>query len=87
MYSLHSEYCKKQLKDFSCGSTVLHMRVPDCEKILIKIPNIEEQNKIASALSSIDRRIEIFKIKNNKLSNQKKALMQDLLTGEVRVKS
>lgn len=86
MYSLHAEYCKKQLEDFSGGSTTPHMRVPDCEKILIKVPPIREQNRIASVLSSVDGKIDNLLTKKKKLESQKKGLMQDLLTGKVRVK-
>jgi len=86
MYSLMSEYGKQQLEDFSGGSTVPHMRVPDCGKILIKTPLKEEQDVIVNSLNSIDISIEIKEAKLRKITNTKKALMQDLLTGKVRVK-
>jgi type I restriction enzyme S subunit len=85
MYSLMSNYGKQQLDDFSGGSTVAHMRVPDCNKILIKTPPIEEQNKIVNAIHSIDVSIQKKESKLEKTINTKKALMQDLLTGKVRV--
>jgi type I restriction enzyme S subunit len=50
------------------------------------IPSIEEQKKIVLVLNSCDREIEILKQKLNKLNEQKKGLMQKLLTGQVRVK-
>ncbi|MGO2498748.1 MULTISPECIES: restriction endonuclease subunit S [Vibrio] len=86
MYSLMSEYGKQQLEDFSGGSTVPHMRVPDCEKILIKLPSLGEQKKIIDSLKSVDNLIQIKETKSTSLQNTKKALMQDLLTGKVRVK-
>jgi len=86
MYSLYSDYCKKQFEDFSGGSTVAHLRVPDCEKLLIKLPMIDEQNHIASVLSSIESKMEAQQKKRAGLQRTKKALMQDLLTGKVRVK-
>ncbi|MFB2685800.1 restriction endonuclease subunit S [Shewanella mangrovisoli] len=85
MYSLMSEYGKKQLEDFSGGSTVPHMRVPDCEKILIKVPPKTEQDLIVDAIRSVDRSIYVKQLKAHKLADKKKALMQDLLTGKVRV--
>jgi len=85
MYSLMSNYGKQQLDDFSGGSTVAHMRVPDCNKILIKTPPIEEQNKIVNSIHSIDVSIQKKESKLEKTMNTKKALMQDLLTGKVRV--
>lgn len=85
MYSLTSNYGKQQLEDFSGGSTVAHMRVPDCSKILIKTPPIEEQNKIVIAISSIDDSVQKKERKLAAIDKTKKALMQDLLTGKVRV--
>lgn len=86
MYSLMSEYGKQQLEDFSGGSTVPHMRVPDCGKILIKLPSKEEQDVIINSLKSIDATIKNKECKLKKINDTKKALMQDLLTGKVRVK-
>jgi len=85
MYSIMSDYGKQQLEDFSGGSTVAHMRVPDCGKILIKTPPLDEQNKIVNSLGSVDASILVKEKKLNKLIGTKKALMQDLLTGKVRV--
>jgi len=53
----------------------------------IKIPSsIEEQNKIVSVLSSADQEIETLQKKLDCLKQEKKALMQQLLTGKKRVK-
>ena len=86
MYSLMSEYGKQQLEDFSGGSTVPHMRVPDCGKVLIKLPSKKEQNTIVNSLKSVDVAIKNKEHKLKKMNDTKKALMQDLLTGKVRVK-
>ncbi|WP_439147418.1 restriction endonuclease subunit S [Vibrio sp.] len=86
MYSLMSEYGKKQLDDFSGGSTVPHMRVPDCGKILVKILPKTEQDLIVRSLKSVDAAITSKEAKLQKVNDTKKALMQDLLTGKKRVK-
>jgi type I restriction enzyme S subunit len=52
----------------------------------IQLPSIAEQQKIASTLSAADKEIELLKQELNNLQQQKKGLMQKLLTGEVRVK-
>lgn len=52
----------------------------------IKKPHIKEQKKIASVLSAADKEIELLKNELESLQQQKKGLMQVLLTGEVRVK-
>jgi type I restriction enzyme S subunit len=54
--------------------------------ILVAIPQIKEQNRITSILSSIDDRIDQYESKKEKLQELKKGLMQKLLTGKIRVK-
>ena len=48
-------------------------------------PTLKEQEKIADVLSTIDKEIDLLKLELNELKKQKKALMQKLLTGKVRV--
>lgn len=58
----------------------------DFLKIKVNIPTIEEQQKIASVLNAADKKIELLSDKLEALKNQKKGLMQKLLTGGIRVK-
>lgn len=51
----------------------------------IKIPSPEERKKIAEILSIVDSKTNIDKQIKNKLAELKKGLMQDLLSGKVRV--
>lgn len=51
------------------------------------VPGIDEQKAIATVLSSADRDIDILQQKLECLKQEKKALMQQLLTGKRRVKS
>lgn len=53
--------------------------------ILIKLPKIKEQEEIVCILSSVDEKISINKQIKEKLIELKKGLMQDLLSGRVRV--
>ncbi len=54
--------------------------------IKIKLPSIEEQTAIAHVLEVADKEISLLKAKAEKLREQKKGLMQVLLTGKVRLK-
>ena len=51
-----------------------------------KLPNIKEQQKIASVLINADKEIELLQQQLSDLKQEKKALMQQLLTGKRRVK-
>jgi len=53
---------------------------------LIVIPKLHEQQKIAEILSTTDNKLELLRDKRDKLDVLKKGLMNDLLTGKVRVK-
>ena len=73
------------LETLATGSTVKGIRLKELRAIPVKIPPLPEQKKIASILSSIDKNIEEKQHKLNKTQSLKKSLMQDLLTGKVRV--
>ncbi len=51
----------------------------------IPLPPLPEQKKIADVLSKLDEQISFLRKKESALKEQKKGLMQKLLTGEVRV--
>ncbi|MCG8315526.1 MAG: restriction endonuclease subunit S [Pseudomonadales bacterium] len=56
------------------------------KKISWQLPSIEEQQKIAAVLSITDREIIAFQQNLDALKREKKALMQQLVTGKRRVK-
>jgi len=55
------------------------------KRLMLPLPSLKEQTEIASILSASDAKIEKAKSRLNKLQDMKKGLMQDLLTGKVRV--
>lgn len=57
----------------------------DIERIKIDLPPLPEQQKIAAVLTAADKEIELLNQKLNHLKQEKKALMQQLLTGKRRV--
>ena len=67
------------------GGTMFHITKGDMEKRKIKLPNIEEQTAIANVLQATDRELQSLKNKLEKLKEQKKGLMQILLTGKKRI--
>lgn len=56
------------------------------KKISWQVPSIDEQQKIAAVLSTADKEITALQQKLAALKQEKKALMQQLLTGKRRVK-
>jgi len=57
----------------------------DLNHIMIKLPSLKEQQKIASILSNVDSKITDLQSKKFTLQKLKKGLMQKLLTGQIRV--
>jgi len=53
--------------------------------IKIHLPSLKEQTAIAQVLQTADKEIELLKVKLDKLKEQKKGLMQVLLTGKKRL--
>ncbi|MCX6326443.1 MAG: restriction endonuclease subunit S [Bacteroidia bacterium] len=53
--------------------------------IKVQIPSFEEQSAIANVLEIANKEIQVLKTKTEKLREQKKGLMQVLLTGKIRL--
>ncbi|SUP20845.1 restriction endonuclease subunit S [Vibrio alginolyticus] len=68
------------------GSTVKSLRLPMFQKMPIHLPKVGEQQKIVSILNAADKEIEVLEAKLAHFKQEKKALMQQLLTGKRRVK-
>lgn len=60
--------------------------ISEYQELEIKLPSIEEQCKISEVLNASDKEIKLLKQELEELKLQKKGLMQNLLTGKVRVK-
>ncbi len=75
---------ERKWKRFAQGSTFTCLTGEDIRNYKFVLPNLKEQIRIASLLSTCDKEIELLKKKQEKLKEQKKGLMQKLLTGEIR---
>jgi type I restriction enzyme S subunit len=80
------EYVVEWLINNSVGQTMLNLNTSILAALPVLKPPLEEQNKISSVITSIDMSITLKERKLLAQQNTKKALMQDLLTGKVRVK-
>jgi len=86
LFALQSNAIQSRLDLISGGSTVGHVRVGDIRSLWMYLPSsIEEQQRIGSALSAMTARLRADNEVLAKLRMQKQGLMQDLLTGKVRV--
>ena len=76
---------KNQINDNSGKSTVGTYTINSARKTIIPVPSLPEQTAIANVLSSMDKEIETLNTKLEKYRNLKTAMMQQLLTGKIRL--
>lgn len=84
-YCFQSRYIKNQFKFYAVGTKVSGVSKTTIKNINIYIPSIEEQKEIAYALESMDVEIEQLEKKLSKYLLIKQGLMQNLLTGKIRL--
>ncbi|GAA4106227.1 restriction endonuclease subunit S [Zhongshania borealis] len=83
---LSSEIARLAIYGLSIGTTVTRINIEDIKRIPCVIPPVVEQKEIFTAVQSVQTSILSKKSRLNSLKSVKKALMQELLTGNVRVK-
>jgi type I restriction enzyme S subunit len=84
LYWLLSNYAAR-LKTMAQGSTIKGLLRNELEKFKIPLPPLSEQQKIAEILDTVDEAIEKVDGAIKKTERLKKGLMQELLTGSLRV--
>lgn len=72
-------------KNIASGSAQPKITKSALSDIRVKLPSAGEQQQIIAVLSSIDKTIKENQLKLSQTQSLKKSLMQDLLTGKVRV--
>ncbi len=86
-YLFRSRQARKIMYKLAQGATRFNLSKNELMKEKIYIPaDIKEQQAIADVLSTVDDEINLLNQKLEALKTQKKGLMQQLLTGQIRVK-
>ncbi len=79
-------YIQHEILIDAVGGAQPNISNKEIERIKIKAPSLAEQQKIAAVLTTADQEIDNLRAQLNHLKQEKKALMQQLLTGKRRVK-
>ena len=75
------------IEKITAGSTIVHLYQKDIVQFTFQVPpSLAEQRTIAKVLSGMDAEIANLERKLKKLKLMKQGMMQDLLTGKVRLK-
>ena len=77
-YLFRSEFLRKQIVKLAQGSTRYNMSKVQLMKVLIQLPSLDEQQKIANFLSSIDKKIELVNTQIENTKAFKKGLLQQM---------
>ena len=86
IYYYLKRFFKAEVIKNSVKATVDSLRMPVFTGMRIKLPSLEEQRQIVDVLSCSDKEIQAITQRLYLLKQEKKALMQQLLTGKRRVK-
>lgn len=87
LWALRSGSVRTEIADQVNGSALQEVPLGGLRQVRVPIPPTDEQERIAGLLDSIEMRVASAARRLSGLGTLKKALMQDLLTGRVRVKS
>lgn len=79
------DYISNEMNSQKNGSAFSHLTKSGMESHKIALPSLKEQQKIAEILSTVDEQIESYEQEKEKYTELKKGLMQQLLTGKIRV--
>jgi len=85
MFFMSQEGFYQSLEKISTGTGSKRIHPENLYKVKVKFPSLEEQTAIAHVLEAAEKEISLLKAKVEKLREQKKGLMQVLLTGKVRL--
>lgn len=86
VYCLDTNIVREQIEAATAGSTQKVINTKAIGELIVPKPNILEQQRIASALTSIDNLISSLGKLIEKKKNIKQGTMQQLLTGQIRLK-
>ena len=78
-------FIENKAKEIGQQGTQSNLSKQIVEKFKIQLPTIKEQQTIATVLSSIDKEIESLEGKKAKYEQIKQGMMQQLLTGKIRL--
>jgi len=82
---LFQQVFEKQKEILTIGTSQNALTIEKMKEMQIPLPSLPEQNRIAEILSQIDETIEKEQKYKEKLERIKQGIMEDLLTGKVRV--
>lgn len=86
-YALNTAPIVQQKASFGQGDAVVHISAASLARVVVRLPGKDEQTAIATILSDMDADITTLEAKLAKARAIKQGMMQELLTGRIRLVS
>lgn len=77
MNAMRAPDVQAQIKAFGSGSTVEHMRVPDCGHLLVACPDVVQQRRIGAIFRTLDELIAVNERRIELLKGQARSLYRE----------
>jgi len=84
-YCFQTRAVRSQFRFFAVGTKVSGISKTNIAKVTIPVPSIAEQSAIAAILSDMDAEVDTLETKLAKARELKQGMMQELLTGRIRL--
>lgn len=85
-YVLETDNVRKQMMKYAAGNQHVNIGQDSLKKVIIPYLNIQQQETIANIFMKFDKEIEVISKEINEYEKLKKGLMQQLLTGKIKVR-
>ncbi|MEN6554480.1 MAG: restriction endonuclease subunit S [Methanobacterium sp.] len=85
-YILNSKYFFKLINELKSGSSIPHIFQRDMNNFMFPITQIPEQEKIASFLFQVDKKIDLLETKQKLWETYKKGIIQQIFSQKIRFK-
>lgn len=84
-YAFRSKEIGRQIEVLTNSSSQGNIGMGDIERLIFSVPDLAEQNAIATILSDMDTELAVLEARRNKARDIKQGMMQALLTGRIRL--
>jgi type I restriction enzyme S subunit len=84
-YCFQTPAVREQFMFYAVGTKVSGISKSNIVKLTVPVPSVPEQTAIAAILSDMDTELAALQARRSKIQALKQAMMQELLTGRIRL--